>query len=767
MDVLLAWAKNGSVRLTTTETGADGNGAACVNAPAGCSNPFASAGNDILLIHSGRTLVTEDAPITTWGPTSTCTAYRCTPTANGLIEAQLGDVRIVAADDVVTDPSAQILATSGSGAATTSTAPCGPVAPNGADPNQPTLGSGNIDICGDSHPSALADTATVGDGTVIVLRGIVTPGTNGLTRVFGNGEADTIIFDQTFLGGQTRAYGSATPTAPGTFAPSGDGASSCIQASPPNTGSGCDDLFIVNHLPSMVALGTDAAAADTLTLDGQSGNNVYDIYTSGSQFGENNYIVNVLGTHGPTDGTDTLNIYGYDTYTGNAPDNTGVNCANQACTSGSEFATNDIFLLRSVPLITGETSARPTLYQGTGNCALPDSTPNPTGSSAGICSGGAAFVAVLHAQPIAASSGCGGLAQTAVEVAQGVCGDGTLAGGGITTTTGSYGVERINYDSSLDGGVHVYAAGGNDYFAVDDNAAPTYLDGGSGDNQFQIGQIYGDRRNSSPVVSPAPPPTFNGSGTLASENVFDVATVATTRGWLSRGTSSPLVADGGTGNNVFTVYSNQAVVHLQGDGGNNLFIVRGFALAETDGLGNIILPGGCSTISAPYCLPIPITTNGFSTAAQTDVRTGDGNNQVEYNVNAPVSVDGGTGFNKLIVLGTEFADHIVVTDHGIFGAGLPGHLPEHPGARDRRAPGRRHDRRPLDAAGHGRARPRRTRQRTTINVAGDVVGDVVLAGHQRLELDDQPPRHCRPTSTTRTRDRRREPDVAQRDRRAT
>src|SRR5260370_6145975 len=39
-------------------------------------------------------------------------------------------------------------------------------------------------------------------------------------------------------------------------------------------------------------------------------------------------------------------------------------------------------------------------------------------------------------------------------------------------------------------------------------------------------------------------------------------------------------------------------------------------------------------------------------------------------MNAPVSVDGGTGFNKLIILGTEFADHIVVTDHGIFGAGM-------------------------------------------------------------------------------------------------
>ncbi|WP_292642926.1 hypothetical protein, partial [Mesorhizobium sp.] len=43
---------------------------------------------------------------------------------------------------------------------------------------------------------------------------------------------------------------------------------------------------------------------------------------------------------------------------------------------------------------------------------------------------------------------------------------------------------------------------------------------------------------------------------------------------------------------------------------------------------------------------------------------------VQYNVNAPVSVDGGTGFDKLVILGTEFADDFAITDKGIFGAGL-------------------------------------------------------------------------------------------------
>src|SRR5262249_4259807 len=55
---------------------------------------------------------------------------------------------------------------------------------------------------------------------------------------------------------------------------------------------------------------------------------------------------------------------------------------------------------------------------------------------------------------------------------------------------------------------------------------------------------------------------------------------------------------------------------------------------------------------------------------ETDIRTGGGNNQVQYNINAPVSIDGGGGFDKVVVLGTEFADHIVVTEQAVSGAGL-------------------------------------------------------------------------------------------------
>jgi hypothetical protein len=67
---------------------------------------------------------------------------------------------------------------------------------------------------------------------------------------------------------------------------------------------------------------------------------------------------------------------------------------------------------------------------------------------------------------------------------------------------------------------------------------------------------------------------------------------------------------------------------------------------------------------------VPIIGLGFSVARPVDIRTGGGDDEVQYNVNAPVSVDGGTGFNKLVILGTEFADNFVITEKGIFGAGV-------------------------------------------------------------------------------------------------
>ena len=116
-------------------------------------------------------------------------------------------------------------------------------------------------------------------------------------------------------------------------------------------------------------------------------------------------------------------------------------------------------------------------------------------------------------------------------------------------------VQRVNYDAALNGRLSVFGRGGNDAFYVDDNSAITTLDGGAGNDSFQIGQIFGLKRDTD-------------EGALLPQDTFPVL-VATTRGWLSPGTHAPLVATGGTGNDEFTVYSNQAELRLEGDDDND------------------------------------------------------------------------------------------------------------------------------------------------------------------------------------------------------
>ncbi|MBC7133329.1 MAG: hypothetical protein H5U16_09525 [Roseovarius sp.] len=252
------------------------------------------------------------------------------------------------------------------------------------------------------------------------------------------------------------------------------------------------------------------------------------------------------------------------------------------------------------------------------------------------------------------------------------------------------------------------------------------LDGGAGDDTFQIGQIFGSNRSEA-------------DGNLLPQDEFP-GLRPTTRGWLSNGSSAPLLAQGGTGNDEFRVYSNQAGLRLEGDDDNDLFIARAFAIAATtdydwnaDGKidqldldaaldlltigheegdlafetaisgredeaflklalktgGNYVFDrngdGGINFLDA--YITVGDTTDdvivldedgvarpqiglGFSIAQALDIRAGGGQDEVRYNVNAPVSIDGGTGFDKVVILGTEFADDIVITDKAIYGAGL-------------------------------------------------------------------------------------------------
>ncbi len=74
----------------------------------------------------------------------------------------------------------------------------------------------------------------------------------------------------------------------------------------------------------------------------------------------------------------------------------------------------------------------------------------------------------------------------------------------------------------------------------------------------------------------------------------------------------PLVAYGGGGNDTFIVFSNKASLRLEGESGNDTFLVRAFIIE-----GDTLVEGG----------------------------TGD--DYVEYNINAPVSINGGDGYDRV------------------------------------------------------------------------------------------------------------------------
>ena len=190
-------------------------------------------------------------------------------------------------------------------------------------------------------------------------------------------------------------------------------------------------------------------------------------------------------------------------------------------------------------------------------------------------------------------------------------------------------MERVNYDGSINGGLQIYGRGGNDTFVLDDNLGPTTIFGGAGDDTFQIGQLFASPRDGS-----------NPGNGLAPADYFQ--TTPTTQGYLSNGISYATTIFGGTGNDSFTVYHNLAELFLYGQEDNDTFVVRAFVKVNPN------------DPKAPF----------------TNINGGQGADFISYTVDAPVRIDGGDGLDTLVVLGTEFGDTFVVTDRGVFGAGL-------------------------------------------------------------------------------------------------
>ncbi|RJR48541.1 MAG: calcium-binding protein, partial [Desulfobacteraceae bacterium] len=186
-------------------------------------------------------------------------------------------------------------------------------------------------------------------------------------------------------------------------------------------------------------------------------------------------------------------------------------------------------------------------------------------------------------------------------------------------------IERINYNENINGRLVVNGLGGADAFYSDDNSAITTIDGGSGDDFFQFGQVFGLDRQS-PQVSTGD----------------EIETVETTLGFLSRGNSFATTVYGGDGEDKFSVYSNKALLKLFGEDGNDEFVVRAFAIKNSAELAS----------------------------TDSEVHGGGGDDLIQYNINAPVNIDGGAGVDTIVVLGTELDDNFVITEDGVMGAGL-------------------------------------------------------------------------------------------------
>ncbi|MEH6644767.1 calcium-binding protein [Sulfitobacter sp.] len=202
----------------------------------------------------------------------------------------------------------------------------------------------------------------------------------------------------------------------------------------------------------------------------------------------------------------------------------------------------------------------------------------------------------------------------------------------IAGLNGDFYVERVNYGATLERLI-VNGHGGDDIFAVDDTAAEMTLNGGAGADQFQVGQLFRTARNVN---------AENG-GIDTGINADDFfLSIETTRGWLSNGISFQMTVNGGIGDDIFVVYHNLAVLQLNGESGDDLFEVRAFALIGS---------------SEPQ-------------RERTDLTGGVGADTVRYAVNAPLNINGGDGYDTLVVIGTEFGDDFVITDEGVFGAGL-------------------------------------------------------------------------------------------------
>ena len=175
--------------------------------------------------------------------------------------------------------------------------------------------------------------------------------------------------------------------------------------------------------------------------------------------------------------------------------------------------------------------------------------------------------------------------------------------------------------------LEIYALGGNDSILSNDTAVPTVIDMGSGDDSLVVGTV--------PLI---PDP---GNRTLEYPNGVPVADTA----HMTNGNTAPLYVLGGTQNDYFEVDHNVGQLYLAGDEGDDTFLINTFLVLKQ----NPDKPDEVTNLTTLF--------------------GGTGSNRYEYLQNAPVSINGGSGFDTIIIDGTPIDDTFIITNTYIAGAG--------------------------------------------------------------------------------------------------
>jgi hypothetical protein len=164
-------------------------------------------------------------------------------------------------------------------------------------------------------------------------------------------------------------------------------------------------------------------------------------------------------------------------------------------------------------------------------------------------------------------------------------------------------------------------------------------------SDFRFGQLYYSPRDSDAGVADADP----------------IYTTNTTKGYLSDGNSHKITLNGGAGGDTFDVLRNKEILDLNGQSGDDTFVVRSFVYLELEVDGNTTSPDledvGLTGGEDDDLMDV---LGDFSTKSE----------DPDYVVNSLVDIDGGTGNDRLIVVGTEYDDSYVVADGKVYGGGL-------------------------------------------------------------------------------------------------